>query len=50
MADVAFVHALTGTAMLVPEERVEEYKAAGHVPADALQEPQEEPRKRKKKE
>ena len=59
MADVKMINGFTGTVMYVPEERVEEYRTAGHVPADALQEPQEqqepkeepqEPRKRKKKE
>lgn len=42
MADVKMINGFTGTVMYVPEERVEEYRTAGHVPADALQEPQEQ--------
>ena len=31
---VEFIHSLTGSKMLVAEDRVEEYKAAGHKLAD----------------
>lgn len=47
MADVKMINGFTGTVMYVPEERVEEYRTAGHVPADALQEPKEEPQEPK---
>ena len=35
MADVRMINGFTGTVMYVPAEKLEEYKAAGHVPADA---------------
>ena len=35
MADVKMINGFTGTVMYVPAEKLEEYKAAGHVPADA---------------
>ena len=46
---VEFVNSATGTKMWVAEERVEEYKAAGHKPA-VNPAPTKEPEKRKKKE
>lgn len=33
---VKFINKTTGTEMLVADERVEEYKAAGHTVADTL--------------
>ena len=42
---VKFINRITGTAMWISEDRVEEYKAAGHRPA-ALTEPRKvEPKK-----
>lgn len=45
---VEFIHKLTGTRMLVADERADEYKAAGHKLA-APQKSAEEPKEQKKK-
>ena len=42
---VKFINKLTGGEMWVAEERVEEYKAAGHIPAAV---PMPEPKPKKK--
>ena len=49
---IAFINALTGTEMLVADDRMEEYKAAGHklaadtsVKAKKAETVQEEPKK-----
>ena len=49
---VEFINRLTGSSMWVADDRVEEYKAAGHKPAASSKrkEPvKEEPKKRKAK-
>lgn len=47
---VRFINRLTGGEMWVDETRVDEYKAAGHVPAaEAHPEPEAEPEKPVKK-
>ena len=48
---VKFINAYTGTEMWVAENRVEEYKAAGHVPAavPAMGKPAEEKPKKARK-
>lgn len=48
---VAFVNAFTGTEMWVADDRVEEYKAAGHVLAAHSNEekPEEKPVKKTRK-
>ena len=45
---VKMINSLTGSEMLVSEDRVEEYKAAGHKVAAAAEE-KKEPAKAKKK-
>lgn len=40
---VKFINKLTGTEMWVSEERVEEYKAAGHKLAAVVSEPKKKP-------
>ena len=48
---VEFINCMTGTQMWVADERVEEYKAAGHKPAAVSSkaiEPAEEPVEKKK--
>lgn len=50
---VEFINAITGTPMWVAEERVDEYKAAGHIPAvDTVkaESPRKNPRKQALKE
>lgn len=45
---VEFINAITGTPMWVAEERADEYKAAGHIPAvDTVkaEKPTEKPKK-----
>lgn len=46
---IKFINKLTGTVMLVPDEREQEYKEAGHIPASDT--PKQEVKKatRKKK-
>jgi len=46
---VKFINAYTGTEMWVAEERVEEYKAAGHKPAVEPQKAQKPAPKKPKK-
>lgn len=49
---VKFINRLTGTEMWVAENRVEEYKAAGHTPAADIptaEKPTEKPKKTRKK-
>lgn len=46
---VKFINAFTGTEMWVAEERVEEYKAAGHKPAAVPQKAQKPAPKKPKK-
>lgn len=46
---VKFINAYTGTEMWVAEERVEEYKAAGHKPAAEPQNAQKPAPKKPKK-
>jgi hypothetical protein len=45
---VKFINRLTGTVMWVAEDRVEEYKAAGHKPAVAPKPPAPKPEAKKK--
>ena len=45
---VKFTNRLTGTAMWVAEDRVEEYKAAGHKLAASDVKPAEQPKKQTK--
>ena len=44
---VKFINNLTGTDMWVADDRVDEYKAAGHKPAPAKAEKPTEPKKKK---
>lgn len=46
---VKFINATTGTEMWVAEDRVEEYKAAGHKPAAVPQKTQKPAPKKPKK-
>ena len=46
---VKFINRLTGTVMWVAEDRVEEYKAAGHKHAVAPQQPKPAPKPETKK-
>lgn len=48
---IEFINRVTGTRMWVAENRVEEYKAAGHVPAavSAMVKPAEEKPKKTRK-
>ena len=48
---IEFINRVTGTKMWVAEDRVEEYKAAGHVPAavPAMENPAEEKPKKARK-
>ena len=48
---VKFINKLTGSEMWVADDRVEEYKAAGHVPAAvfAMEKPTEEKPKKTRK-
>ena len=46
---VRFINRLTGNEMWVAEDRVEEYKAAGHKPAVSHSAPAEKPKKATKK-
>ncbi len=41
---VEFINRLTGTKMLVPDERAAEYEAAGHKPVAAPKPAKEEPK------
>lgn len=42
---IEFINRMTGTRMWVADDRVEEYKAAGHAPAADIVEPEEKPTK-----
>lgn len=47
---VEMIHARTGNRMWVADDRVEEYKAAGHKPAaDNAEKPAEKPQRGKRK-
>ena len=47
---IKFIHARTGNEMWVADDRVEEYKAAGHKPAaDTLKKPANKPKRATKK-
>ena len=47
---IKFINKVTGTEMWVAENRVDEYKAAGHKPAaDPIKKPTEKPKATKKK-
>lgn len=46
---VRFINRLTGNEMWVAEDRVEEYKAAGHKPAASHSAPATKPKKASKK-
>lgn len=46
---VKFINRLTGTTMWVAEDRVEEYKAAGHKPAASDAAPTAQPPKKQTK-
>lgn len=45
---IKFINKLTGTEMWVADNRVEEYKAAGHKPAADAEKPAEKPVKAKR--
>lgn len=42
---IEFINRMTGTRMWVADDRVEEYKAAGHTPAADIARPKEKPAK-----
>ncbi len=42
---IEFINRMTGTRMWVADDRVEEYKAAGHAPAADIVKPKEKPAK-----
>lgn len=46
---VKFINKLTGTVMLVADDRVKEYEAAGHIPAATPEKPAKKPAAKKKK-
>ena len=45
---VEMIHARTGSRMWVADDRVEEYKAAGHKPAAPVKPAEEKPKGKKK--